>query len=40
MLCKIKKKSLVIIENNIFTRIYATPENIAFYDHSWNKFIS
>ena len=31
---------LVIIENHIFTRGYATSENIAFYDHSWNKFLS
>jgi len=30
----------VIIENHIFTRGYATRENIAFYDHSWNKFLS
>jgi len=30
----------VIIENHIFTRGYATHENIAFYDHSWNKFLS
>jgi len=32
--------SLVIIENHILTRGYATRENIAFYDHSWNKFLS
>jgi len=30
----------VIIENHIFTRGYATHENIAFYDHAWNKFLS
>jgi len=30
----------VIIENHIFTRGYATRENIAFYDHSWIKFLS
>ena len=32
--CKIKFFSLVIIENHILTRGYATRENIAFYDHS------
>jgi len=30
----------VIIDKHIFTRGYATRENIAFYDHSWNKFLS
>ena len=30
----------MIIENHILTRGYATRENIAFYDHSWNKFLS
>jgi len=30
----------VIIENHILTRGYATRENIAFYDHSLNKFLS
>ena len=29
-----------IKENHIFTRGYATREYIAFYDHSWNKFLS
>ena len=37
---RLKFISLVIIENHIFTRGYATRENIAFYDHSWNKFLS
>jgi len=32
--------SLVIIENHILSRGYATRENIAVYDHSWNKFLS
>ena len=36
---RLKFISLVIIENHIFTRGYATHENIAFYDHSWNKFL-
>ena len=30
----------MIIENHIFTRGYATRENISFYDHSWKKFLS
>ena len=30
----------MIIENHILTRGYATRENIAFYDHSLNKFLS
>jgi len=37
---RLKFISLVIIENHIFTSGYATHENIAFYDHSWNKFLS
>jgi len=37
---RLKFISLVIIENHILTRGYATRENIAFYDHSWNKFLS
>ena len=30
----------MVIENHIFTRGYATRQNIAFYDHSWNKLLS
>jgi len=30
----------MIIENHIFIRGYATREDSAFFDHSWNKFIS
>ena len=37
---RLKFISLVIIENHILTRGYATRENIAFYDPSWNKFLS
>jgi len=37
---RLKFISLVIIENHILTPGYATRENIAFYDHSWNKYLS
>jgi len=37
---RLKFISLVIIENHILTRGYATRENIAFYDHLWIKFLS
>jgi len=39
-LCKIKQNSLVIIENQSFIRGYVTRENIPFYYHSWNRFLS